>query len=253
MATKRGTLATIAGLTACFVLLLGAKTFIPVPHITIETGQATTNAQVADTIKILFALTILSFGPALLVSLTSFTRIIIILSLLRNALGTQQMPPNYVLIGLALFLTFFIMQPTVKEINDSALQPFVREEITYEEALKNAENSLEKFMLPQTRKKDLALFCKMAKIPTDTPVEEIPFYVKVPAFMISELKTGFEIGFVIYLPFLIIDIVVASVLMSMGMLMLPPVMVSLPFKILLFVMIDGWNLLAQAILLSYMR
>ena len=183
--------------------------------------------------------------------MTSFTRIIIVLSFIRNALGLQQTPPNQVLIGLALFLTFFIMAPIGSQINDNAIQPFLKEEINQEVAYKRAMEPVREFMFKQTRDKDLALFMNVAKMDNVKDLKEIPDRVIIPAFIISELKTAFEIGFVIYIPFLVIDMVVSSTLMSMGMMMLPPVIISLPFKILLFILVDGWNLIAKSLVLGF--
>ncbi|AQQ54121.1 flagellar type III secretion system pore protein FliP [Planococcus lenghuensis] len=206
---------------------------------------------VAVTLQLLALLTILSLAPAILVMLTSFTRIIIVLSFVRTGLGTQSMPPNQVLIGLALFLTFFVMAPVAEEINDTALQPYLAGEATQGEAFETAILPVKEFMAEHTREKDLALFFKYAELEKPESIEDIPLTALVPAFAISELKTAFQIGFVIFIPFLIIDMVVASTLMAMGMMMLPPVMISLPFKILLFVLVDGWYLIVESLLLSF--
>lgn len=202
-------------------------------------------------LQLLFALTILTLAPSILIMMTSFTRIIIVLSFIRNALGLQQTPPNQVIIGLALFLTFFIMAPIGAQINEEAMQPFLKEEINQEVALKRAMEPIREFMFRQTRDKDLGLFLNMKKIDGVKNLEDIPSHVLIPAFIISELKTAFQIGFVIYIPFLVIDMVVSSTLMSMGMMMLPPVIISLPFKILLFVLVDGWNLIVKSIVLGF--
>jgi len=183
--------------------------------------------------------------------MTPFTRIVIVFFFLRQALGTQQAPPNTVLIGLALFLTFFIMKPYLNEVNDRALQPYLDEQITQEQALDAAATPLKSFMLKQTREADLALFFSVGKLPKPKSLADVPFHVAVPAFLISELKTSFQIGFLIYIPFLILDMVIASVLMAMGMMMLPPVMISLPFKIMLFILIDGWSLLVGSLVKSF--
>ncbi|MDD2211464.1 MAG: flagellar type III secretion system pore protein FliP [Clostridia bacterium] len=224
---------------------------IPLPKIGVEIGSADTPQDVALSLQILALLTILTLAPAILILMTSFTRIIVVFSFLRNALATQQMPPNQVLIGLALFLTFFIMTPVWSEINQNALQPYLHEEITQETAYHNAVTPLRTFMLKQTREKDLALFINMSSAPKPDNPDDIPTYVVIPAFTISELKTAFQIGFIIYIPFIIIDMVVASTLMSMGMMMLPPMMISLPFKLLLFILVDGWNLVVQSLLLGF--
>lgn len=206
---------------------------------------------VAVTVQILILLTILSLAPAILVLMTSFTRIVIVLSFVRTSLSTQSMPPNQVLIGLSLFLTFFIMAPVFSEVNSEALQPYFDGEITQQEALDRAEEPFKEFMAKHTRAKDLDLFLKYGNYEEPESVQDIPFAALVPAFTISELKTAFQMGFMIFVPFLIIDMVVASILMAMGMMMVPPVMISLPFKILLFVMVDGWYLIVKSLLVSY--
>jgi len=201
-------------------------------------------------LQILFLLTILTLAPSILIMTTSFARIIIVLSFLRQAMGTQQTPPTQILIGLGLFLTLFVMGPTWGEINQRALQPYLNEEISQMEALKLAEAPIKRFMLKQTRDKDLSLFVNL----TDgQPVsnEEVEIQSLIPAFIISELKTAFQIGFLIYIPFLILDMVVASILLSMGMMMLPPVLISLPFKLMLFVMVDGWYLTVGSLIRSF--
>lgn len=208
-------------------------------------------ADVSTTVQLILLLTVLSLAPSILILMTSFTRIVIVLSFVRTSLATQQMPPNQVLISLALFLTFFIMAPTFSEINDQALTPFLNGEIGQEEAYENAVYPLKEFMAKHTRQKDLALFIGYAGMERPESLEEIPLTALVPAYAISEIKTAFQIGFMIFLPFLVIDMVVASILMSMGMMMLPPVMISLPFKILLFVLVDGWYLVVKSLLNSY--
>lgn len=221
------------------------------PKVTLGLEQTTNPKDFSTTIQILFMLTILSLAPAILLMMTSFVRIVTVLSFLRNALGTQQMPPNQLVLGLSLFLTYFVMSPTLDQINQEALQPYLNNQMTQREALKQSEGPIKSFMLRQTREKDLALFIKLLKEKRPQRPADVSLKIVIPAFVISELKTAFEIGFIIYIPFLIIDMVVAGVLMSMGMLMLPPVMISLPFKILLFVLIDGWNLVVQSLLLSF--
>ncbi|MGQ9687598.1 MAG: flagellar type III secretion system pore protein FliP [Desulfobaccales bacterium] len=200
---------------------------------------------------LLLFLTVLSLAPALIIMVTSFTRLVVVFSFLRHALGTQQMPPNQVLVTLALFLTFFIMSPVWQEIQATAIKPYMEKSITGEEALHRGLQPLKTFMGNQTREKDLALFLSIMKVNRPKNLQETPFLAVVPAFMISELRTAFEIGFLLFLPFLIIDMVVASVLLSMGMMMLPPVMISLVFKVLLFVLADGWNLLVGSLLRSF--
>jgi len=205
-------------------------------------------SSVSSSVKLLLLFTVLSLAPSILILMTSFTRIIIVLSFVRTSLATQQMPPNQVLIGLALFLTFFIMAPVFGEVYDDALQPLFDEEITLDDAYDKASAPMKDFMAKHTRQKDLALFMKYAELEKPETVQDIPITTLVPAFAISELKTAFQMGFMIFVPFLIIDMAVASVLMSMGMMMLPPVMISLPFKILLFVLVDGWYLVTHSLL-----
>ncbi|NLG79655.1 MAG: flagellar type III secretion system pore protein FliP [Firmicutes bacterium] len=224
---------------------------LPLPRIDIGVEPARNPRDVSVSLQILALLTVLTLAPAILIMLTSFTRIVIVLSFVRSALGSQQVPPNQVLIGLALFLTFFVMAPALGTANEQALQPYLRGEISQQVALDRAAVPFREFMLKQTREKDLALFTALAKAKRPANPSEVPMVVLIPAFTISELKTAFEIGFLIYVPFLVIDMVVASVLMSMGMLMLPPVMISLPFKLLLFVMVDGWNLVIGSLLRSF--
>jgi flagellar biosynthetic protein FliP len=202
-------------------------------------------------LQILALLTVLTLVPAILVSVTSFTRIVIVSHFLRQALGTQTMPPNQIIIGLSLFLTFFIMQPVGERINREALQPMIAGKLTEMQALDQASIPLREFMLRYTREKDLLLFLNIAKEPRPKNSQEIPMRVVIPGFMISELKTAFQIGFVLFIPFLVIDMVVASVLLSMGMMQLPPAMISTPFKILLFVLVDGWNLVIGSLVKSF--
>ncbi|MGD6793734.1 flagellar type III secretion system pore protein FliP [Metabacillus indicus] len=208
-------------------------------------------ANVSTSVKLLLLLTVLSLAPSILILMTCFTRIIIVLSFVRTSLATQQMPPNQILIGIALFLTFFIMAPVFSDINQQALTPLFNEEIGLEEAYDKASLPLKEFMSKHTRQKDLALFLQYANLEKPKSVEDIPLTALVPAFAISEIKTAFQIGFMIFIPFLVIDMVVASILMSMGMMMLPPVMISLPFKILLFVLVDGWYLVVKSLLQSF--
>ncbi|MFZ3101245.1 MAG: flagellar type III secretion system pore protein FliP [Desulfitobacteriaceae bacterium] len=218
--------------------------------LTLDLGTGTTQ-QASTSIQILLLLTVLSIAPAILVLMTSFTRIIIVLSFVRNALGTQQMPPNQVLVGLAFFLTFFVMAPTFTQINTQALQPYIQNNLSQTEALNKAEEPLRTFMFRQTREKDLALFVGLAKMERPQTYHDIPTYVLIPSFVISELKTAFQMGFAIFIPFMVIDMIVSSTLMSMGMMMLPPMMISLPFKLLLFVLVDGWHLVAQSLVKSF--
>ncbi|MGE4282163.1 MAG: flagellar type III secretion system pore protein FliP [Clostridia bacterium] len=248
---RAGALLFIFTLILAFYSKASAEPNFPIPKLGMDLGPAESPQDVAVSLQILFLLTILSLAPAILIMMTSFTRIIIILSFLRNALGTQQVPPNQVLIGLALFLTVFIMTPIGTQINNQAIQPYLSEEITQDVALDRAVQPLREFMLNNTREKDLALFVSLSGIEQVDDKEDIPTKAVIPAFVISELKTAFQFGFLIYIPFLVIDMVVASTLMSMGMMMLPPIMISLPFKILLFIMIDGWNLVTQSIVMSF--
>ena len=206
---------------------------------------------VSTSVTLLFLLTVLSLAPSLLILMTSFARIVIVLSFTRTALATNQMPPNQVIIGLALFLTFFIMAPTFQQVNEQALQPLFDEEINLEEAYDRATIPFKQFMAQHTRQKDLELFIDYNQAEYPDTIEEIPMTLLVPAFALSEIKTAFQMGFMIFIPFLVIDMVVASTLMSMGMMMLPPVMISLPFKILLFVLVDGWYLVMKSLLQSF--
>ncbi len=208
-------------------------------------------AELALTLRLVFSLAALSLLPMALVTMTSFMRIIIVLSFLRSALGTQQAPPNLVLVGLALFLTLFIMQPVWVQVDEQALKPYMAGQATYSEAINKAAKPLRAFMLKQTRERDLLLFIRMSKMAKPKGPDEVPMRVLLPGFAISELKSAFQLGFVIYIPFIVIDLVVASSLMSLGMMMLPPVTISLPLKILLFVMIDGWHLVAKSLVLSF--
>jgi len=242
----------VAGLilTACLLLPAGASA-LQLPTMQIGLGEATNPKQVSVLIEILLVFTILSMAPAILMMMTCFTRLIIALSFLKKALGTQTTPPNQTLIGLSLFLTLLIMAPVFKQMNETAIKPYLDEQIPLEQAVTTGLVPLREFMFKQTREKDLALFLSMAKMEQPKNKEEVPTTILVPAFMISELKTSFEIGFVLFLPFLVIDMVVSSVLLAMGMMMLPPVMISMPFKLLLFIMVDGWNLIVGSLIHSY--
>lgn len=224
---------------------------LPIPNVSLNIGGNADQNKASTVVQLLFIITVLSLAPAILMMLTSFTRIVVVLSLVRHALSTQQMPPNQIIIGLALFLTFFIMTPVWQQVNNNALKPYYEERITGEEALELASTPIKGFMLKQTREKDLALFVKISKEKRPEKREDISIFVLMPAFVISELKTAFQIGFLIYLPFFIIDIVIASILLSMGMMMLPPVMISLPFKLLLFVLVDGWYLIVGSLAQSF--
>lgn len=206
--------------------------------------------EVASTLKIVLFLTALSLLPGLLLTMTSFTRIIIVLSFVRKALSFQTLPPNQILIGISLFLTFFVMAPVWKQVNSEALQPYLKEEISQNEALTKGLVPFQKFMLKQTREKDIALFMNIAKMEKPMSVRDIPMHIVIPAFITSELKTSFQMGFILFLPFLVIDMVVACVLTAMGMVMLPPAMISMPFKLILFVLVDGWQLIIQSLISS---
>lgn len=214
----------------------------------LSNSDATTTS---TSVKLLLLLTVLSLAPSILIMMTSFARIVIILSFARTALATQQMPPNQVIIGLSLFLTFFIMAPTFQEVNEKALQPLFEEKISIEEAYDRASIPFKEFMSEHTRQKDLELFLKYNQVEKPKSIEDIPLTMLVPAYTLSEIKTAFQMGFMIFIPFIVIDMIVASTLMSMGMMMLPPVMISLPFKILLFVLVDGWYLIVKSILQSF--
>ncbi len=225
---------------------------LSLPNINLSIGgNADSPEKVATVIQLLFLLTVLSLTPAILLMVTSFTRIVVVLSLLRQAMGTQQMPSNQIIIGLSLFLTFFVMAPVWQSVHSEALKPYYDEEISGEQAIEKAVVPLKAFMLKQTREKDIALFVKISKGQRPEKPADLSLSVLVPAFVISELKTAFQIGFLLFLPFFIIDIVVASVLLSMGMMMLPPVMMSLPFKLLLFVLVDGWYLIIGSLVQSF--
>lgn len=224
---------------------------LALPTVSVGMGKVSKPADVAVVLQIFFLMTVISLAPSLLMMTTSFTRIVVVLSFLRSALGTQQAPSNQIVIGLSLFLTFFIMAPVWQQVNTQALQPYKAQTISQEEALKRGVAPVRKFMLSQVREKDLALFLSLSKLPRPRNVDDIPTLTLIPAYVVSELKTAFQIGFLVYIPFLVLDMVVASVLMSMGMMMLPPVMISLPFKILLFVLVDGWGLIIGSLVKSF--
>ena len=250
-------LGVIVGLIGGGILLgctsaFGEASPLPIPSLRIGVGEAKNPGEVSVLIQILFLMTVLTLAPAILVMMTSFTRLAVVFSMLRHALGTQQMPPNQILVGLALLLTFFLMTPVYQRIQTEALQPYLAEEISQEVALRKAMEPVREFMFKQTRKKDLSLFLNISQSAKPQNLEEIPTTVLLASFVVSELKTAFEIGFLIYIPFLVIDMVEASVLLSMGMIMLPPFMVSLPFKLMLFVLIDGWNLLVGSMVKSFL-
>ena len=231
--------------------IAGAAPLIPIPNVNIGVEQANNPKDVALSLQVLLMLTVLSLAPSILVMMTSFTRIIVVLSFLRSAMGTQQMPPNQILVGLALFLTFFTMSPYFDQVNKNALQPMLAGTMDQETALTEAMKPMREFMFKQTRENDLALFVNLSEMPRPNSPEDVPTSVLIPSFIISELKTAFQIGFLIYIPFIVIDMVVASTLMAMGMMMVPPVMISLPFKILLFILVDGWHLIIRSLVSSF--
>lgn len=224
---------------------------IPALQLTLSGGE-TEPAKVSLLLEILFLLTVLSLAPAIIMTVTSFTRIIIVFHFLRQAMGIQQMPPTQILASLAIFMTVIIMYPVGKEINDTALQPYLSETMGFNEAIDRAQLPLRSFMFKHTREKDISIFYSIAKMDSPRNKDEVPTIMLAAAFIISEMKTGFSIGFLIYIPFLIVDMVVSSILLAMGMMMLPPMMVSMPFKLLLFVMVDGWNLMIGSLVNSFM-
>lgn len=221
------------------------------PTITLGIGEATEPAEVSTALQILIVLTILSVAPAILLMTTGFTRIVIVLSFVRQAMGTQQAPSNQIVIGLALFLTFFVMAPVFTEINDKALKPYMDKQITQEQALEQALKPMRQFMFSQVSEKDLQLLVDISKSPQPENQDDISMLTLIPAFMLSELKRAFQMGFLLFVPFLMIDMIVASILMAMGMMMLPPIIISLPFKILLFVLVDGWSLVIGSLIQSF--
>lgn len=243
-----------AVLVTLLLLLLPAASAwaqTPAPLISIGLDQQADQSKVAVVMQLFLLMTVLSLAPSILIMLTSFTRIAIVFSLLRQAMGTNQLPPNQVVIGLSLFLTFYVMAPVWQQVNQDALQPLLAKEIDQKQALEKALVPIRAFMVSQTREKDLALLVNVAKLDRPANVDEVPTTVLIPSFIISELKTAFQIGFMLYVPFLIIDMVVASVLLSMGMMMLPPIMVSLPFKLMIFVLADGWHLIVGSLVKSF--
>jgi len=224
---------------------------IPFPKIGIDVGAASTPEDVSTTLQILLLMTILSLAPSILIMTTSYLRLIIVFHFLKTALGTQSMPPSQLLAGIALFVTFFVMAPTFSKINDEALQPLMNGQMKIEEALDKGVEPLRVFMLQNVRDEDIALFIDMAKIELPETKADVPTYILLPAFAISELRAGFIIGFFIFIPFIMVDMIIASILLSMGMMMIPPMMISLPFKILLFILIDGWGLIIGSVIRSF--
>ncbi len=262
-----GATLTLAALTGLVVLLVSrggyaadggaGGSFVPgtsgltLPSLSMSFAQSQKPSDLVSVLRIVMMLTVLSLAPAILIMMTSFTRIVVVLSFLRQALGTQQMPPNQLIVGLSLFLSFFIMAPTFKQISANAVEPYLSEKIDQSTAFQRGEAPLREFMFNQVREKDLELFLGLSKEAKPKNRADVPTYVLVPSFVISELKTAFQIGFMLYLPFLVLDMVVASVLMAMGMMMLPPVVISLPFKLLLFVLVDGWELVVGSLVKSF--
>ncbi|HEC1758518.1 TPA: flagellar type III secretion system pore protein FliP [Campylobacter lari] len=230
--------------------LLGAEATIPTVNLNLSAPNSP--QQLVTTLNIVIVLTILALAPTIVFVMTSFLRLVVVFSFLRTALGTQTMPPNTILVTLALILTFFIMEPVATKSYNEGIKPYIAEQIGYEEAFAKGVKPFKDFMLKNTREKDLALFYRIRNLENPKTIDDVPLTVLVPAFMISELKTAFEIGFLLFLPFLVIDMVVSSVLMAMGMMMLPPVMISMPFKLLIFVLVDGWNLLIQNLVKSFL-
>ncbi|EDP6859126.1 flagellar type III secretion system pore protein FliP [Campylobacter lari] len=234
---------------SCLVLF-GAEATIPTVNLSLSAPNSP--QQLVTTLNIVIVLTILALAPTIVFVMTSFLRLVVVFSFLRTALGTQTMPPNTILVTLALILTFFIMEPVATKSYNEGIKPYIAEQIGYEEAFAKGVKPFKDFMLKNTREKDLALFYRIRNLENPKTIDDVPLTVLVPAFMISELKTAFEIGFLLFLPFLVIDMVVSSVLMAMGMMMLPPVMISMPFKLLIFVLVDGWNLLIQNLVKSFL-
>jgi len=236
-------------LVALCGVALAAEVTIPTVDLRLSAPQSP--RQLVTVLNVVVVLTILALAPTIVFVMTSFLRLVVVFSFLRQAMGTSTMPPNTILVTFALILTFFIMEPTATKAFNDGVKPYIAEKIGYEQAFERSARPFKDFMLQNTREKDLALFYRIRDLPNPKTIDDVPLTMIVPAFMISELKTAFEIGFLIYLPFLVIDMVVSSVLMSMGMMMLPPVMISLPFKLLIFVLVDGWNLLVQKLVESY--
>lgn len=245
---------TLAGAVIFFTAALISPELcnaVGLPTITLGVEEADNPQQVTTALQVLFVLTILSVAPAILLMTTCFTRIVIVLGFVRQAMGTQNMPPTQVILGLSLFLSFFVMSPTFNTINEEALQPYINEQIDQATALQNAVTPMRDFMFSQVRESELALLTEITLEEEPESQEEIPTMTLIPAFMLSELKRAFQMGFMIYIPFLVIDMIVASILMSMGMMMLPPVIISMPFKLLLFVLVDGWSLVVGSLIKSF--
>lgn len=248
---KRWKLIFIISFLFLAVEISAQQNTVPLPKIGIDIGTADSPEDVSVTLQLLLLLTVLSLAPSILIMTTSYLRIIIVFQFLKNAMGTMQMPPNQLLAGIALFLTFFVMGPTWNKVNTDALQPYLEGQISMEEAYDKGITPLREFMFKHTRTEDMELFMSFMEVDKPQTREDLPTYVLIPAFVLSELRAGFIIGFFLFIPFLMIDMIVSSILMSMGMMMLPPMMVSLPFKILLFVLVDGWNLIVGSIVRSF--
>ncbi len=227
------------------------STTIPIPKIDLGIGTATSGKDVSVTLQILLLMTILALAPSIVIMTTAYLRIIIVFHFLKSALGTQQMPPSQLLAGIALFITFFIMAPTWSRVNDSAISPLMDNKITVEEAYNKGIEPIREFMFKNTREEDLELFVGLSNLPRPETRNDVPTYVLIPAFVLSELRVGFIIGFFLFIPFLMVDMIISSILMSMGMMMMPPMMISLPFKILLFILVDGWNLIVGSLVRSF--
>jgi flagellar biosynthetic protein FliP len=244
----RAAIFTMSILVSGFFAYLCAQT---VPRVTLSVADGNNPGDVSVALQVLFLITVLALAPSILIMTTAFVRIIIVLSFLRRAIGTQSLPPDQLMVGLALFMTLFVMMPVLTDINDNALKPYMAQEIKFKEAIDIAQKPVRNFMLRQVTEKDVALFVKISRTPPPRTVDDLSLSVIIPAFVTSELKAGFIIGFILFIPFLVIDMVVASVLLSMGMMMLPPAMISMPFKIILFVMVDGWHLIVGELVKSF--
>lgn len=243
-----GALLLLVGITCFWTPEAAAQ---GIPSINIGFGSSTKPQEVSQGLQILLLLTVLTLAPAILIMTTAFTRIVIVLSLVRQAIGTPQLPPSQIIVGMSLILTFFVMQPTFDAINKDALQPYLKEQVTQQQALDNAIKPMRTFMFKQVHQEDLELFVGLSKLKRPRNAGDIPTHVLLPAFLISELKTAFQLGFVVFLPFIVIDVVVSSILVSMGMLFLPPATISLPFKIVLFVLVDGWQLITKSLVAGF--
>ncbi len=241
----------LAGITALQYISPEPCSALSIPTVTLGVNEAETPQQVSTALQVFLLLTIISVAPAILLMTTCFTRIVIVLGFVRQAMGTQNMPPTQIILGLSLFLTFFIMAPTYNKINEQALRPYFNEEISQDVALKNAVKPIRDFMFSQVRESELALLAEITMNDDPRNQEDVPTLTLIPAFILSELKRAFQMGFLIYIPFLVIDMIIASILMSMGMMMLPPVIISMPFKLLLFVLVDGWSLVTGSLLKSF--